>query len=100
MIVREILDHRGHVTSMVQSDTNDPSVMHHILREDHDPMIRECAMLSEQLDPRSDWKPVAQIPAAVVQQMMQDGSWDDEAHLKKWLNDHANKPFRIWQGRV
>ena len=57
-------------------------------------------MLSEHLDPRSDMKPVATIPAAVAQQMMLDGSWDDEASLKKWLNDHANQCFRIWPGRV
>lgn len=100
MIVKEILDHRGHVASLIQSDTNDPTVFHHILREDLDPMIKEARMLQEHLDPNSHWKPVAHIPAAVVQQMMADGSWEDTTHLKRWLNDHDNQCFRIWQGRV
>ena len=100
MIVKEILDHRGHCVSMVQADTNHPTVFHHLLREDLDPIIKEAALLADDLDPQSDWKPVANVPWAVAQKMMAEGSWDDEAYLKKWLNDPANKCFRIWPGRV
>lgn len=99
-IVREILDHRGHTASVIQTDTNDPTVMHHILREDVDPIIKECAALAENLTPNSDFKPLATIPNVVWQKMLQEGSVHDDNYLKKWLNDSANKCFRIWPGRV
>lgn len=48
----------------------------------------------------SDMKHVAEIPMAVVERMMQDGSWNDPAAIKKWLNNPDHKAFRIWQGQV
>jgi hypothetical protein len=54
---------------------------------------REMAM-----DP--DMKPVAEIPAVIVEQMMRDGSWNDPAAIRRWVNDPANECFRIWKGRV
>ena len=100
MILKELLDHRGNTVSIIQSDTNNPEMFHHILREDCEPMIQDAKLLSEHLDARSDLRPVAHVPAAVVQQMMMDGSWDDEQSLKRWLNDPDNKAFRIWPGRI
>jgi hypothetical protein len=45
-------------------------------------------------------KPVAEIPLVIVEQMMRDGSWNDPAAVKRWLNDPQNDCFRIWRGRV
>jgi hypothetical protein len=32
--------------------------------------------------------------------MFRDGSFKDRKALKRWLNDSANKCFRVWEGRV
>jgi hypothetical protein len=48
----------------------------------------------------SELKPVAEIPMVIVEQMMRDGSWNDPAAVKRWLNDPQNSCFRIWRGRV
>jgi len=47
-----------------------------------------------------DLKPVAEIPGVIVEQMMRDGSWNDPAAIKRWINDPQNECFRIWKGRV
>jgi len=100
MIYREILDHRGEAVSYVHLDTADPDRIHHVITEDVAPLISHARFLSEHLENGSEWKPVAHLPAAVVNQMMVEGSWEDEGRMKKWLNDHANQCFRIWPGRV
>lgn len=100
MIFREILDHRGHTVSLIQTETVDPDLIHHVLYEDIEPMVKDAKHLAEQLKPGQDWYPVAHVPAAVAQKMMHDGSWDDDKHIRRWLNDHDNKCFRIWPGRV
>ena len=101
MKINTILDHRGSVVSQIQTDTTDPGRVHHILSQDLQPIFDEIDTLKHNLHDRpTDMRPVATIPAAVVQQMMNEGSWNDEAHLKKWLNDPDNKCFRIWPGRV
>ena len=43
-------------------------------------------------------KLVARVPMTVVEQSMHE-QWD-EGDWKKWLNDPANEPFRVWKGRV
>lgn len=37
---------------------------------------------------------------SVVGQWMRDGSLDDEANVRRWLNDPANRDFRVWEGRL
>lgn len=41
---------------------------------------------------------VARVPLTIYEQSVREG-WD-EGDWKKFLNDPANEPFRIWRGRV
>lgn len=47
---------------------------------------------------RSTNKLLARVPLTVYEQSVHE-QWD-EADWKKWLNDPANEPFRVWRGRV
>lgn len=70
-----------------------------ISRQDVSPVIDQAKRLAEKpMD--KDFKPVAIIPDVIVEQMMRDGSWNDPAAIKRWLNDPANKCFRVTEGRV
>lgn len=43
---------------------------------------------------------VAEVPMSVIGQWMADGSLDDEAHVRRWLNNPDNRDFRVWEGRL
>lgn len=43
-------------------------------------------------------KTLARVPMTIYEKSMLE-DWDD-ADWKRWLNDPANEPFRIWKGRV
>lgn len=47
-----------------------------------------------------DWHHVANIPLNIMWQLKQQGIWDDEQAMKKWLNDPDNAVFRVKPGRV
>jgi mRNA-degrading endonuclease HigB of HigAB toxin-antitoxin module len=47
-----------------------------------------------------EFRPVAEIPLAIVGQLMREGRWNDPAAMKRWLNDPDNAFFRIQGGRV
>ena len=61
-------------------------------------VIDKNAALREALKPRSVNKLVARAPITVYEQSIRE-NWD-ENDWKKWLNDPANKPFRVWEGNV
>ena len=42
----------------------------------------------------------ASIPIADCDAMFREGSWNDQAALRKLLNDPDKKHYRIWEGRV
>lgn len=67
--------------------------------QDLDPVFKQVELLKEKpMDP--EFKPVAVIPDVIVEKMMRDGSWNDPAAIKRWLNDPQNDCFRVWRGRV
>lgn len=68
-------------------------------RQDCEPIVEFCkAAKDKPSDPT--FKHVAEIPMTVIGQWMREGSLDDETNLKRWLNDPANRDFRIWEGRI
>jgi hypothetical protein len=70
-----------------------------VTQQDVAPVIEQAKRLAEQpMD--KDFKPVAVIPDVIVEKMMREGSWNDPAALKRWLNDPQNKCFRVSPGRV
>ena len=55
-------------------------------------------------DERANWKGdmhhVASIPMALFYQMKAEGKLDDQAYMKRWLNDPDNRAFRTRPGEV
>lgn len=88
------------VQKSVVTHASDEDRMTLVTEQDVAPVIENAKALAEIGNFDKDMKPVAQIPMVVVEQMMRDGSWNDQAAVRRWLNDPVNKCFRIWQGRV
>jgi hypothetical protein len=95
-----ILDHRGSVLKTIHVDEVDPERVIEVTHQDLDPLIEAVKHKRETHEQDPEMKLAAVIPAAVVEQMMRDGSWGDEAALKRWMNDPANECFRVWKGKV
>lgn len=101
----QILDHRGSILKTIHRDAHDPDRMVEVMTEDIDPILRQAEkqrqMRGENMNGHIDGMVLAgYIPAAVAEKMMRDGSFDDEAATKRWLNDPQNACFRVWKGRV
>lgn len=47
-----------------------------------------------------EWSRVASIPMALFYRLKQQGILDDQAAIKRWLNDPDNRLFRTRPGRV
>ncbi len=95
-----ILDHRGAVLKTVHIDEHDPDRVVEVTHEDLDPLLEAVKRAQETHVQGKDMKLAAYMPVHVAERMMRDGSWRDRDAVRKWCNDPANKPFRIWQGRI
>lgn len=84
----------------VVTHAGDEDRMTLVTEQDLDPVLRDVAMRRDAGGWDKEMRPVAEIPMVIVEQMMRDGSWNDPAAIKRWLNDPQNKCFRIWSGRV
>jgi hypothetical protein len=55
-------------------------------------------------DEKANWKGdmhhVASIPMALFYKMKAEGKLDDQAYMKRWLNDPDNRAFRTRPGEV
>lgn len=43
---------------------------------------------------------VAEIPAVIVNRLIQQGIWHDAKKMRQWLNDPDNRAFRTGGGRM
>ena len=108
MLTRQILDHTGHVLSEFYVEETDPRSLqiHHRVTQDIEPTLRLTKTLRDHqhLDPfankNSGWKRVAEIPRVLYDQLAQQGITQDKKKFRAWLNDYANRPFRVWEGRL
>jgi hypothetical protein len=96
--MKTLLSTTGDTTKTIVSDEHDESLTF-VSRQNLEATFKSVAMKREATFDK-DLKPVAEIPGVIVEQMMRDGSWNDPAAIKKWLNDPQNECFRIWKGRV
>lgn len=85
--------------SQVVVDEHDSDRMVLVTEQDVTGIVDYCAAQSH-MPGSKDMKHVAEIPLAVVERMMQDGSWNDPQAIKRWLNNPDNRAFRVWHGRV
>lgn len=104
-----ILDDRGRVLKTVHTDEHDPGRMVEVTHENVTPLIelarslaivRQMRRLKDQPAEKMGARLIGFMPDTVVEKMMREGSWNDPAAHKRWLNDPQNKDFRVWQGRV
>jgi hypothetical protein len=99
MANKTFLGSDGHLHKTIVSDGGDHERLVFVSEQDLEATFKSVAMQREQAM-SSDFKPVAEIPGVIVEQMMRDGSWNDPAAVRRWLNDPQNDCFRIWRGRV
>ena len=72
-------------------------------RQDVSQIIEENKQEYAQVDERArwgEWTRVASIPMSIYFKMKAEGKLDDEAYMKRWLNDPDNKYFRTRSGEV
>lgn len=55
---------------------------------------------NEASGPFGNGKIVASIPIHIYWDLKRKGIADDDAAMKRWLNDSENRFFRTWPGRV
>lgn len=96
-MTKALLDHRGDVLKYMQDDGD---ATYEVTVQDLDPVLREVQRLRETHVQDKEMYLAAKMPIEVVERMMRDGSWNDPAAIKRWLNDPANEPFRVWKGKV
>jgi hypothetical protein len=99
-----ILSERGQVLTTVETDAHDPHRMVERIVQDVDPLIEH---VKRQVDARNGGKKhldgltlVGYIPDVFVSRMMREGSLNDERAVRRFFNDPANKPFKVYWGTV
>ena len=99
MAKRTLLDRNGSMMSEVITDDHQPhiGIIHNV--QDVEPLLGHIKARREQ-SMSDNLRPVAEIPLVIWNQLVAAGIADDNAAIKKWLNDPDNRAFRLHQGRV
>lgn len=72
-------------------------------QQDVTDVIEENREEFAQVDENAKWgefSKVASIPLSLYYQMKSEGKLDDQAYMKRWLNDPENRYFRTRSGEV
>jgi len=72
-------------------------------QQDVTDVIEENKNEFAQIDERAKWgelTKVASIPLSLYYQLKAEGKLDDQAYMKRWLNDPDNRHFRTRPGEV
>jgi len=72
-------------------------------QQDVTDVIEENKNEFNQIDERAKWgelTKVASIPLSLYYQLKAEGKLDDQAYMKRWLNDPDNRHFRTRPGEV
>lgn len=89
------LDARKYTVRHSDMDGN----VHFETRQDCEPIV-EFVKARRDAPPDREWTHLAEVPMSVIGQWMRDGCLDDEAHVRRWINDPDNRAFRVYAGRV
>jgi len=83
-------------------DATDEAVIETII--DVSGVVADNQQKFNQFDEKANWKGdmhhVASIPMALFYKMKAEGKLDDQAYMKRWLNDPDNRAFRTRPGEV
>ena len=72
-------------------------------QQDVSDVIEENKQEFAQIDERArwgEWTRVASIPMSIYLKLKAEGKLDDQAYMKRWLNDPENRYFRTRAGQV
>ena len=61
---------------------------------------RQDFNLQEKHSKYGEWNKVASIPLSIFYELKAQGKLDDQAYMKRWLNDPENRYFRTRPGQV
>ena len=61
---------------------------------------RDFAAIDNKANWKGEWHHVASIPESLYYKLKAEGKLDDQAYMKKWLNDADNRFFRVRPGKV
>jgi hypothetical protein len=61
---------------------------------------RDFAAIDNRANWQGEWHHVASIPESLYYKLKAEGKLDDQAYMKKWLNDPDNRFFRVRPGQV
>jgi hypothetical protein len=70
------------------------------LHIDCEPIVDHAKVLRENQTGKEVFRLAATVPAHVAEQSFREGWFHDDDAWKKWLNDNANRDFRVWEGRI
>lgn len=71
--------------------------------QDITPLLEQTKRVRNQqtkLDRWGDGRVVAQIPLSIYYEWLKEGKTNDDAFIRRWLNDKANEGFRTFIGKV
>lgn len=60
----------------------------------------DYAAIDNKANWKGEWHHVASIPESLYFKLKAEGKMDDEAYMKRWLNDPDNRFFRVRPGQV
>ena len=72
-------------------------------QQDVTAIVEENKNEFNQVDERAKWgefSRVASIPLSLYYELKKDGKLEDQAYMKRWLNDPENRHFRTRPGEV
>lgn len=61
---------------------------------------RDFAAIDNKANWKGEWHHVASIPESLYFKLKAEGKLDDQAYMKRWLNDPENRFFRVRPGQV
>ena len=61
---------------------------------------RDFAAIDNKANWKGEWHHVASIPESLYYKLKAEGKLDDQAYMKKFLNDPDNRFFRVRPGQV
>jgi len=104
-VTKSILDQRGAVLKTLHTDPHDSGRMVEVTTENLDGLLalaeRQRQVRGETMAGHTEGMVLAgYIPEVVWERMARDGATNDEAAIKRWLNDPQNACFRVWKGKV
>lgn len=68
--------------------------------------VQDCAPILEHVKELRDgpvgkeWKHVAEVPMYFFDKWAKSGALHDKDYIRRWLDDPANKMFRVWGGQM